>query len=91
MTRQVGCVALLVVALVAPEVAQDGTAADAARMQQKLEAILTRGDQPPAASRGILKTSFTDREVNAYFKLHGTEVVPPGWSIPRWRSATGDT
>ncbi len=69
---------LLAGASVAP--AQDAAArADAASMQRKLVAIVTRAELPASpAIHPVQRTSFTDREVNAYFRVHGPEFLPAG-------------
>ena len=63
--------------------AQDVLHTDAASMQKKLAAIMTRAEKPPARAAASVRTSFTDREVNAYFKVHGPEVVPDGLVDPQ--------
>jgi hypothetical protein len=57
---------------------QDASRADAARMEKKLEAIVARGAEPATRARSLQRTSFTDREVNAYFKVNGPEFLPTG-------------
>jgi hypothetical protein len=88
MTIMRGCLWLLVVlilagASVAP--AQDAAArADAASMQRKLLTIISRGEaKSTTASAASQKTSITEREVNAYFRLHGPEFLPDGVMEPR--------
>jgi hypothetical protein len=39
--------------------------------RKKVKAIATRGEKPPAKSAPAVRTSFTEREANAYFKVHG--------------------
>lgn len=56
---------------------QDVTRADGDRMAQKLAAIEARGGARVGASVP-LRTSFTDREVNAYFRYNGKDRLPPG-------------
>jgi hypothetical protein len=63
--------------------AQDSLRTDAASMERKLVAIAARGERQPAQAPKPLRTSFTDREVNAYFKVHGAEVVPEGLIDPQ--------
>jgi hypothetical protein len=58
-------------------VAQDVSRADADRMGKKVEAIVMRSILAPAKS-APLKTTFTDRELNAYLRHHGTEQLPTG-------------
>ena len=76
-------VVLLVGVTTAP--AQDAAArAEAASMQRKLVAILTRAELPASTVRHpIQRTSFTDREVNAYFRVHGPDFLPAGVVDPR--------
>lgn len=76
-------IALVACAGLAP--AQDTAArAEAVSMQKKLVAIVGRGalpapPKPPAPTR----TSFTDREVNSYFRVFGPEFLPEGVMDPR--------
>jgi len=63
--------------------AQDPVRADAASMQRKLLAIAARSELKSPARPAPLRTSFTDREVNAYFKVNATEVVPTGIVDPQ--------
>lgn len=62
---------------------QDVTPADGDRMAQKLAAIEARGEAPSGAYAVPLRTSFTDREVNAYFRYNGKERLPPGVVNPQ--------
>jgi hypothetical protein len=70
---------------------QDLTKADATSMARKLAAIIERGS-PPATPPGkpgrALRTSFTDREVNAYFKFN-PDLMPEGVTDPRVVIAEG--
>lgn len=65
--------------------AQDASArADAASMRKKLTAVSNRGALPaPPRGGSPLRTSFTDREVNAYFTVYGPEFLPDGLMEPR--------
>lgn len=74
---------LLGAAVAAP--AQDATLrADAARMQRKLQAIMERADAAPAAAKPVSqRTAVSEREVNAYFSVHGPEFLPEGVREPR--------
>ncbi|ODS54482.1 MAG: hypothetical protein ABS36_11330 [Acidobacteria bacterium SCN 69-37] len=65
--------------------AQDAAArADAASMQRKIIAIVTRGELPASkVPMPIQRTSFTEREVNAYFRVNGPEFLPAGVVDPR--------
>jgi hypothetical protein len=60
---------------------QDLTKAEGDSMEQKLSRILLNGDQPPPRAPGVAvprRTSFTEREVNAYLKFNGQARVPVG-------------
>ena len=57
--------------------AQDVSRADADRMGKKVLAITQRAVLAPAKA-APLKTTFTDRELNAYLQHHGTEQLPTG-------------
>lgn len=76
---------LVVVAAARSAPAQDASArADAVSLQQKLAAIVTRGEQAPKdnATPGV-RTALTEREVNAYFTVYGPEFLPEGVMEPR--------
>jgi len=64
--------------LSAAAVRQDPAASDAARMGQKLQAILDRAADPSVKHPAPLRTQLIDREVNAYFKVSGPEFLPDG-------------
>ena len=65
-------------ALVAPVVAGQGPAtADAERMGKKVQAILERAVAPATAAKP-LKTSFSERELNAYLSANAAEELPTG-------------
>ena len=49
------------------------TKQDSESMLRKLNAIESRGAQPPSKDAKPLRTSFTEREVNAYFKYDVAE------------------
>ena len=51
-------------------------------MEQKLVAILSRGNAP-AGPKAPARTSFTDREVNAFLKFSDLVHLPPGVVDPR--------
>lgn len=57
--------------------AQDQTRAEADRMGKKLVAIVQRAMFVPAKA-APLRTTFSDRELNAYLAHHGTEQLPTG-------------
>ncbi len=53
-------------------------------MQQKLVAIAVRGTLPEGPQPlPLQRTSFTEREVNAYFEVFGPEFLPEGVIDPR--------
>lgn len=83
--RSLAAVAGLVLALgTVPLVArQDATRADADRMAHKLAVIMARGAVTLPRNVAPVRTSFTDREVNAYFLVHGAEVMPKGVGDPQ--------
>ena len=47
-------------------------------MQQKLVTIIERGIDVPGKRRPAQRTALTDREVNAYFRIHGPDLLPRG-------------
>jgi hypothetical protein len=61
---------------------QDPAKADAQRMERKLAAIVERGEQERAQKPSPLRTAFTDREVNAYFRINGPAFLPAGVGSP---------
>jgi hypothetical protein len=67
-----------IVAAVTLSAAQDLTRPEADSMDRKLTAIAERGIKPVAKNAKPLRTSFTEREANAYLKFHGPEVMPVG-------------
>jgi len=67
------CAALITTVVIA----QDVSRADADRMGKKVQAIVMRAVLVPAKA-APLKTTFTDRELNAYLQHHGTEQLPIG-------------
>lgn len=84
MTRrglQVGLVALCCTALAAA--AQDLTQKEADSMGRKFIAVFERGTQQHPRVAKPLRTSFTERELNAYLKYYGQAQSPPGIVDPR--------
>jgi len=74
-------IALVIAAATTLAARQDLTRAEGDRMAQKLAAIDARGKAPASAPR--LTTSFTDREVNAYFRFTGKDALPEGVVDPQ--------
>jgi hypothetical protein len=62
---------------------QDRLRSDAASMTKKLAAIVAHG-AVPARGSAVVRTSFTDRELNAYFKVAGPELMPVGLATPEF-------
>jgi len=67
----------------APLARQDLTRGDATSMEQKLVIIAARGNLPAAGPRQPVRTSFTDREVNAFLKYSELVHLPAGVVDPR--------
>ncbi len=72
----VGLPAFLLTA--AGQATQDRSKADADLMRKKLATIVARSEQKTAQKPSPLRTTFTDREANAYFKVDGPDFLPPG-------------
>ena len=62
---------------------QDLTRAEADSMEQKLVAIVTHAMVPARTGAASFQTSFTDREVNAFFKFNGKDALPTGVVNPQ--------
>jgi hypothetical protein len=76
---RLGVIALVLTSAVSAR--QDPARADAERMEQKLAAIVARGETD-VKKPSPLRTAFTDREVNAYFRVNGPEFLPTGVDSP---------
>ena len=76
LSMSVGLCAVLAVALSAAD--QDLTQKEADSMTAKLSAILQRGSLPVVKGAKPARTSFTDREANAFFKFNGAAFLPTG-------------
>src|SRR5262245_53693593 len=59
------------------------TKQDSESLQRKLAAIEARGGQPPTNGTKPLRTSLSEREVNAYFKYEGKTHLPTGVVDPQ--------
>jgi hypothetical protein len=79
--RTLALAGAIAVGLTASFAAQDLTRDDALRMEGKLNAILARGARPVTRA-APLRTSFSEREVNAYFKFN-SHTFPTGVVNPR--------
>jgi hypothetical protein len=80
MTRRFLLAVVLVIAGGAGAVGQDPLRRDADGMLRKLETIDARAKRRPGPP---LRTTFTDREVNAYFKVYGPAFLPDGVVDPQ--------
>ena len=60
----------------------DRSKADADLMRKKLATIVARGEQKTPSKPTPLRTTFTDRETNAYFKVDGPDFLPAGVEAP---------
>jgi hypothetical protein len=58
--------------------AQQLTKRDAESLEKKLSAVLARGATRPAPRQPPVRTSFSEREVNAYLKFSFREQLPKG-------------
>jgi hypothetical protein len=85
MVRRLSLIGALVMTAAAAVAAAQAAARadDAARMLTKLVSIAERGEAPTAVAKPALRTSFTDREVNAYFQEHGPAFLPEGVADPQ--------
>src|SRR5262245_41607193 len=61
----------------------DRSKADADQMRKKLATIVARGEQKAPPKPTPLRTTFTDREANAYFKVDGPDFLPAGVLDPQ--------
>jgi hypothetical protein len=59
------------------------TRAEGDSMERKLAIITERGTLPPERLAPAVKTSFTDRELNAYLTFNGQSRLPVGLREPR--------
>jgi hypothetical protein len=69
--------------------AQDALRADADAMQAKIERVAAAAEAPQPANAPPLRTTFAEREINAYLALEGPELLPPGIAMPRVRLGDG--
>jgi hypothetical protein len=70
--------------------AQEPTRAEADSMQTKIDRVAATAEAPPrAANEPPLKTTFSEREINAYLVLDGPDFLPSGITKPRVRLDDG--
>jgi hypothetical protein len=62
---------------------QDRSKADADQMRKKLATIVARAEQKTTPKSTPLRTMFTDREANAYFRVDGPDFLPAGVMDPQ--------
>ncbi len=67
--------------------AQEPTRAEADAMQTKIARVeaAVAAEPPRPANAPPLRTTFTEREINAYLALEGPAFLPPGIAMPRAR------
>jgi hypothetical protein len=82
-TRIVAVVVCGALAVASARAAQGPTRAEGDAMDRKFMAITERGNLPPERLRSSVKTSFTDRELNAYLMFNGQSRLPVGLREPR--------
>lgn len=84
MTRQVPLCAALFAVLATGTLfsAQQLTRRDAESMEKKISAIAAHGAAKGTARSSVFRTSFTEREVNAYLKFSAREQLPSGLTDP---------
>jgi hypothetical protein len=81
--RAVAALAVAIAALTgAAAHAQAPTRAEADAMATKLERVAAAAETPRPASARPLRTTFKEREINAYLALDGPEFLPPGIAMP---------
>ena len=54
-------------------------------MQTKIARVAAAAETPRPANAPPLRTTFTEREINAYLALEGPAFLPPGIAMPRGR------
>jgi hypothetical protein len=63
--------------------AQAPTQAESDAMHAKLETVAAAAEAPRPANAPPRRTTFTEREINAYLALEGPAFLPPGIAMPR--------
>ena len=54
-------------------------------MQTKIERVAAAAETPRPPTARPLRTTFTEREINAYLALDGPDFLPPGIAMPQIR------
>jgi hypothetical protein len=76
-------VAVLCVLAIGAGYAQEPTRAEADAMVEKLARVEAAAETPRPANARPLRTTFSEREINAYLALDGPALLPPGIAMPR--------
>ena len=84
--RRLLAAALLVAA---PVHSQDAARTDAGAMAAKIEQVRAAVEHPRAPNAPPLRTTFTDREMNAYLAVEGPSFLPDGIAAPRFAAGAG--
>jgi len=86
MTRHIACCAALVASLAVCGAAtvQQLTHGEADSLERKLTAVVARGSAAKPAGKGTpVRTSVSEREVNAYLKFNAKDQIPKGVVDPQ--------
>ena len=75
--------AILAVAVLGAGAAQEPSRVDADAMATKLARVVAAAADAPAANAPPQRTTFAEREINAYLALDGPDFLPPGIAMPR--------
>jgi hypothetical protein len=86
----VALVAVATVAVPGASRAQDPTRADAEAMAEKIVRVTDAAEDPRPASAPPLRTTFTEREINAYLVFTGPDILPAGIADSRVQLGDGN-
>ena len=75
--------AILAVAVLGAGAAQEPSRVDADAMAAKLARVVAAAEDARAANAPPQRTTFAEREINAYLALDGPDFLPPGIAMPR--------
>lgn len=75
--------AILAVAVLGAGAAQEPSRVDADAMATKLARVVAAAEDARAANAPPQRTTFAEREINAYLALDGPDFLPPGIAMPR--------
>jgi hypothetical protein len=70
--------------------AQEPTRAEAESMAEKIVRVMDAAEDPRPASAPPLRTTFTEREINAYLEFVGPDILPAGIAEPRVQLGDGN-